>query len=236
MKGNEKTLRKLTKIFEIVNLIILLVGVGWGIIKLSDNVYYQDLNQKKTYCVERPFGCESNSDLSKTLVISTFNNPETSFALRVVLGIVIIVCYFALAFLAIIFSFLFVFTVKLLTLVAKFFAPLMAFLVVSVVRIFDLFQKSQQQRKNLIVEDYYTSIFLNLLEITQFLYSSKNQQSIFEQMIGDFQEEYYEAIENKQEFDTELLFRTYLIHFLISMWLKSPLEDFMEFIKKIIKQ
>ena len=75
----------------------------------------------------------------------------------------------------------------------------------------------------------------NLLIISGFLYSSKTQKEVFEPIIVDWQEEYFEALFKKEIWKARWINVRYTYAFLAAMWQKSPIGDLIEFISKIAK-
>lgn len=73
------------------------------------------------------------------------------------------------------------------------------------------------------------------LRITHFLYCSKIQKEIFEPIIADWQEEYFEALFKKEIWKARWINVRYTYAFLAAMWMKSPLGDLIEFIMKFAK-
>ena len=74
-----------------------------------------------------------------------------------------------------------------------------------------------------------------LLVISSFFYSPKNQKEVFEPIVTDLQEEYFEALFKKEIWKARWINLRYTYAFLIAMWQKSPIGDFIEFISKIAK-
>jgi hypothetical protein len=75
----------------------------------------------------------------------------------------------------------------------------------------------------------------NLLIISGFLYSSKTQKEVFEPIIVDWQEEYFEALFKKEIWKARWINVRYTYAFLAAMWQKSPIGDLIEFISKLAK-
>lgn len=94
-------------------------------------------------------------------------------------------------------------------------------------------------KDNSLVESQNESININipyqykLLKITNFLFSSKTQKNIFEPIIGDWQEEYFEALFKKEILKSHWINVRYAYEFIKAMWMKSPFGDLIEFIRKI---
>lgn len=74
-----------------------------------------------------------------------------------------------------------------------------------------------------------------LLKITEFLYSAKNQKEIFEPIVGDWNEEYFEAFFKKETKKAYWINIRYTCAFFRAMIQKSPVGDLIEFIGKIAK-
>ncbi len=74
-----------------------------------------------------------------------------------------------------------------------------------------------------------------LLLISSFFYSPKNQKEVFEPIVIDLQEEYFEALFKKEIWKARWINLRYTYAFLTAMWQKSPIGDFIEFISKIAK-
>ncbi len=80
-----------------------------------------------------------------------------------------------------------------------------------------------------------SSIRSKLLYSTKFLYSHKIQKEIFESIIADWQEEYFEALFKKEIWKARWINVRYTYAFLATMWMKSPLGDLIEFVSKLAK-
>lgn len=74
-----------------------------------------------------------------------------------------------------------------------------------------------------------------LFKISEFLYSTKTQREIFEPVIADWQEEYFEALSKEEVWKARWINVRYTYAFLGAMWQKSPFGDLIEFISKIAK-
>ncbi len=74
-----------------------------------------------------------------------------------------------------------------------------------------------------------------LLLISSFFYSPKNQKEVFEPIVIDLQEEYFEALFKKKIWKARWINLRYTYAFLTAMWQKSLIGDFIEFISKIAK-
>ena len=79
------------------------------------------------------------------------------------------------------------------------------------------------------------SSLLKLSKLTNFLYSPKNQKEIFEAIIADWQEEYFEALLKKEIWKARWINVRYTCAFLAAMWQKSSIGDLIEFISKLAK-
>jgi hypothetical protein len=73
------------------------------------------------------------------------------------------------------------------------------------------------------------------LNITSFFYSPRTQKEIFEPIIADWQEEYFEALSKKETWKSRWINVRYTYAFLGAMWQKSPLGNLIEFISKLAK-
>ena len=74
-----------------------------------------------------------------------------------------------------------------------------------------------------------------LFKISYFLFSSKTQKEIFEPILSDWQEEYFEALFKKEIWKARWINVRYTYAFLAAMWAKSPIGDLIEFISKLAK-
>jgi hypothetical protein len=77
---------------------------------------------------------------------------------------------------------------------------------------------------------------LKFLRISNFLFSNKNQKEIFEPIIVDWQEEYFQALFKKEIWKARWINVRYTYAFLAATWQKSPIGDLIEFVIKIAKQ
>lgn len=75
----------------------------------------------------------------------------------------------------------------------------------------------------------------NLLRLTDFLFSTKTQKEVFEQIVANWQEEYFETLFKKEIWKARWINIRYTYAFLSAMWQKSPIGDLIEFISKIAK-
>ena len=73
------------------------------------------------------------------------------------------------------------------------------------------------------------------LKIVIFLYSSKTVREVFEPIVADWQEEYFEALFKKEIWKARWINVRYTYAFLAAMWQKSPIGDLIEFISKFAK-
>ena len=74
-----------------------------------------------------------------------------------------------------------------------------------------------------------------LFKISYFLFSSKTQKEIFEPILSDWQEEYFEALFKKEIWKARWINVRYTYAFLAAMWQKSPIGDLIEFVSKLAK-
>lgn len=70
---------------------------------------------------------------------------------------------------------------------------------------------------------------------SNFLFSTKTQKEVFEPIVTDWQEEYFDALFKKEIWKARWINVRYTYAFLIAMWQKSPIGDLIEFISKIAK-
>ena len=73
------------------------------------------------------------------------------------------------------------------------------------------------------------------LKISKFLYSPKTQKEVFELIVADWHEEYFEALNKKENWKARWINVRYTYAFLVAMWQKSPIGDLIEFVTKIAK-
>ncbi|CAN5286187.1 hypothetical protein BH20ACI1_BH20ACI1_06570 [soil metagenome] len=78
-------------------------------------------------------------------------------------------------------------------------------------------------------------ISIKLLVICKFLYSAKTQREVFEPIIADWQEEYFEALFKKEIWKARCINMRYIYAFFAAMWQKSPIGDLIEFVRKFAK-
>lgn len=74
-----------------------------------------------------------------------------------------------------------------------------------------------------------------ILKLTELIYSPKTQKEIFEPIVVDWQEEYFEALSKKEIWKAHWINVRYTYAFLAAMWMKSPIGDLIEFIRKFAK-
>ncbi len=67
------------------------------------------------------------------------------------------------------------------------------------------------------------------------MFSTKTQKEIFEPIVADWQEEYFEALFKKEIWKARWINVRYTYAFLAAMWQKSPIGDLIEFISKFAK-
>lgn len=79
------------------------------------------------------------------------------------------------------------------------------------------------------------SMFSRFAHITNFFFSRRNQKEIFEPIIADWQEEYFEALSKNEIWKARWINVRYTYAFLGAMWQKTPFGDLIEFISKIAK-
>jgi len=75
----------------------------------------------------------------------------------------------------------------------------------------------------------------NFLRISNFLFSTKTQKEVFEPIVTDWQEEYFDALFKKEIWKAHWINVRYTYAFVVAMWQKSPIGDLIEFISKIAK-
>ena len=78
-------------------------------------------------------------------------------------------------------------------------------------------------------------ISVRFSQISDFLFSGKNQKEVFEPIVADWQEEYFEALSKKEMRKARWINVRYTYAFLAAMWMKSPIGDLIEFVIKIAK-
>ena len=62
----------------------------------------------------------------------------------------------------------------------------------------------------------------------------KIQKEVFDPIVADWQEEYFEALSKKEIWKSRRINMRYTYAFLAAMWQKSPVGDLIEFIRKIM--
>ena len=85
------------------------------------------------------------------------------------------------------------------------------------------------------VNEYDGLSSFNVTYIVNFLYSDKIQKEVFDPIVADWQEEYFEALFKKEIWKAHWINIRYTYAFIIAMWQKSPVGDLIEFIRKIAK-
>jgi len=80
-----------------------------------------------------------------------------------------------------------------------------------------------------------THMSSSLLQLSSFLYSAKTCKEVFEPIIVDWQEEFFEALFKKEIWKARWINVRYTYAFLAAMWQKSPIGDLIEFISKFAK-
>jgi hypothetical protein len=73
------------------------------------------------------------------------------------------------------------------------------------------------------------------LKISNFVFSPNIQKEIFELIVADWQEEYFEALSKKEIWKARWINVRYTYAFIVAMWQKSPIGDLIEFIQKFAK-
>ena len=74
-----------------------------------------------------------------------------------------------------------------------------------------------------------------LLKLSEIFFSAKTQKEIFLQAMADWDEEIYEALEKNKEANLFIINVRNTYAFLAAMWMKSPVGNLIEFIKKVAK-
>lgn len=83
--------------------------------------------------------------------------------------------------------------------------------------------------------DLFLSLSKNLSGISKFSYSVKTQKEVFDPIIADWQEEYFEALFKKEIWKARWINVRYTYAFIVAMWQKSPIGDLIEFVRKIAR-
>lgn len=91
---------------------------------------------------------------------------------------------------------------------------------------------SKVESKSLISDK---SLRYKLLKITNFLFSQKTNNEIFIPINSDWNEEYFEALFKKEDWKARWINVRYTYAFLTAMWMKSPIGDLIEFVRKFAK-
>jgi hypothetical protein len=76
---------------------------------------------------------------------------------------------------------------------------------------------------------------IKLLEIAEFLFSRKTYENNFLTLVGDWQEEYFRALQESNISKARWINFRYTLAFVSTMWLKSPIGTFIDLIVKIAK-
>lgn len=79
------------------------------------------------------------------------------------------------------------------------------------------------------------SLSTELLRIVDFLYSNETYENVFLRVVGDWREEYFEALFKKEIWKARWINVRYTYAFIIAMWQKSPIGDLIEFVSKLAK-
>ena len=110
--------------------------------------------------------------------------------------------------------------------------------------IYNFYHRMSSQGKNFPqIESFKKILFVigsnhpssNLLNISGFLYSPKTQKEIFRPIVAEWQYEYFEDLKNKRFGRAKYTNIRWIYHFLLAMWMKSPIGDLIEFISKFAK-
>ena len=88
----------------------------------------------------------------------------------------------------------------------------------------------QTIKKDNSVISTYGSFALHLVE---FLYSQETVDAVFKPIVGDWHEEYFEALFRKQIWKSKWINFRYIYTFIMALWQKSPIGDLIEFVRKI---
>ncbi len=78
-------------------------------------------------------------------------------------------------------------------------------------------------------------INIKFLAMSNLLFTNKTNKEIFEPIISDWQEEYFEALFKKEIWKARWINVRYTYAFLAAMWQKSPIGDLLEFVSKFAK-
>ncbi len=73
-------------------------------------------------------------------------------------------------------------------------------------------------------------------ELSGFLFSPKTQTEVFQPIEADWQEEYFEALFKNEVWKARWINVRYAYAFLAAMWMKSPIDDVIEFVMKVAKK
>lgn len=74
-----------------------------------------------------------------------------------------------------------------------------------------------------------------LLNLSDFLYSPISQKHIFEPIAFDWQKEHFEALFKQEIWKARWINVSYTYAFIVAMWMKSPIGDLIEFVRKLAK-
>lgn len=103
-------------------------------------------------------------------------------------------------------------------------------LINSLIRIFNLIKDSKGKDSNLSAPYRY-----KLLKLSELLFSDKTQKEIFLQIMADWNEEIYETLKDKKESSLFMINSRNTYTFILAMWMKTPIGDLIEFIRKFAK-
>ncbi len=84
-------------------------------------------------------------------------------------------------------------------------------------------------------KEFLTSSSINLLKISDFLYSPKTQEEIFKPIVAEWHFEFFEDLNKGRTLKAKWTNIRWTYNFLAAMWQKSPIGDLIEFISKIAK-
>lgn len=88
------------------------------------------------------------------------------------------------------------------------------------------------QKRSKLIENVLSERLLNL---SKFLFSQKTVNEVLKPLTSDWQEEYFEALSKKEIWKARWINVRYTYAFLAAMWMKSPIGDLIEFIRKFAK-
>lgn len=98
-------------------------------------------------------------------------------------------------------------------------------------RLIPFSENSKKERNGILTNNCHSL----LLKLTNALFEHKVQTEIFEPIVFDWQKDYFEALFKKEIWKVRWINVRYTYAFLAAMWLKSPIGDLIEFIRKIAK-